>query len=298
MTLRRRHKTTVNQHTSPEAVEQWLSSVTRVLSGCRVGAKPVNLPVDSGGTNEREEAGSCMSTATEPWTACAVSPRSRSSSFTSGITRGPFPTLDYQKKQIRIFAAYKLNIYSPYFENSLQYTSEPLAAPPGGAMTRDEVKELVEYARHYHITLNPQQEAFGHLHHVLLYDLYADSAEVPHGSVLAPGQPGSLELIEKFTRIGPDAMQYDVTVNDPKTWTRPWTVKQELMRQDEQANRIYYEPRCHEGNFGLPTMLRGARAEERAFARGEGPDPAPAFSRISTIGASAVSQACKRGVTP
>ena len=46
------------------------------------------------------------------------------------------------------------------------------------------------------------------------------------------------------------------------------------MRQDDEANRIYYEPRCHEGNFGLPTMLRGARAEERAFARGEGPDPA------------------------
>jgi len=40
-------------------------------------------------------------------------------------------------------------------------------------------------------------------------------------------------------------------------------VKQELIRQDEQANRIYYEPRCHEGNFGLPTMLFGARAEER-----------------------------------
>jgi len=115
------------------------------------------------------------------------------------LSRGPFPTLDYQKKQIRTFAAYKLNIYSPYFENSLQYASEPLTAPPGGAMTRDEVKELVEYARNYHVTLIPQQEAFGHLHHVLLYDLYSDLAEVPHGSVLAPGQPGSLQLIEKWS---------------------------------------------------------------------------------------------------
>ena len=115
------------------------------------------------------------------------------------LSNGPFPTLDYQKKQIRTFAAYKLNIYSPYFENSLQYASEPLAAPPGGAMTRDEVKELVEYARHYHVTLIPQQEAFGHLHHLLLYDLYADLAEVPHGTVLAPGQPGSLQLVEKWS---------------------------------------------------------------------------------------------------
>jgi hypothetical protein len=115
------------------------------------------------------------------------------------LSRGPFPTLDYQKKQIRNFAAYKLNIYSPYFEDSLQYASEPLAAPPGGAMTRDEVKELVEYAGRYHVTLIPQQEAFGHLHHVLLYDLYSELAEVPHGSVLAPGQPGSLQLIEKWS---------------------------------------------------------------------------------------------------
>jgi hypothetical protein len=51
-------------------------------------------------------------------------------------------------------------------------------------------------------------------------------------------------------------------------------VKQEMVRQDERANRIYYEPRCHEGNYGLPTMLLGTRAEERAFARGQGPDPA------------------------
>jgi len=51
-------------------------------------------------------------------------------------------------------------------------------------------------------------------------------------------------------------------------------VKQELVRQDEEANRIYHEPRCHEGNFGLPTMLLGARTEDRAFAKGQGPDPA------------------------
>jgi hypothetical protein len=57
-------------------------------------------------------------------------------------------------------------------------------------------------------------------------------------------------------------------------WTRPWTVKQEMNRQDEQANRIYYEPRCHEGNYGLPALLAGARVEEKAFAEGRGPDPA------------------------
>jgi hypothetical protein len=84
----------------------------------------------------------------------------------------------------------------------------------------------------------------------------------------------NLRLVERFTRVDANTIEYSVTVNDPTTWTKPWTAKQELVRQDEQANRIYYEPRCHEGNFGLPTMLLGARAEERAFARGEGPNPA------------------------
>ena len=83
-----------------------------------------------------------------------------------------------------------------------------------------------------------------------------------------------LHLVERFTRLDAKTIEYAVTIEDPTTWTRPWTVKQEMARQDEQANRIYYEPRCHEGNYGLPTMLLGTRAEERAFAKGQGADPA------------------------
>ena len=114
------------------------------------------------------------------------------------LSRGPVPTLDYQKKQIRTFAAYKLNVYSPYFEHTLAYNSNPLIAPPGGAMTREQVRELVAYARRYHVDVIPEQEAFGHLHHVLKYDLYDHLAETPHGHVLAPGQPGSLDLIKQW----------------------------------------------------------------------------------------------------
>ncbi len=83
-----------------------------------------------------------------------------------------------------------------------------------------------------------------------------------------------LRLLERFTRVDTNTIEYSVTIEDAATWTKPWTVKQEFVRQDEQANRIYYEPRCHEGNYGLPTMLLGTRVEEQAFRRGEGPDPA------------------------
>jgi hypothetical protein len=88
------------------------------------------------------------------------------------------------------------------------------------------------------------------------------------------GARENLHLVERFTRLDANTIDYSVTIEDPTVWTRSWTVKQDLVRQDGQANRIYYEPRCHEGNFGLPSMLLGTRMEERAFAKGEGPDPA------------------------
>jgi hypothetical protein len=84
----------------------------------------------------------------------------------------------------------------------------------------------------------------------------------------------NLHLVERWTRVNASTLEYAVTIEDPTTWTKPWTIKQEMTGQSEQANRIYYEPRCHEGNYGLPGMLAGRRAEEAAFAEGRGPDPA------------------------
>jgi hypothetical protein len=84
----------------------------------------------------------------------------------------------------------------------------------------------------------------------------------------------NLHLIERWTRLDANTLEYVVTIVDPTTWTKPWTIKQEMKRQDEGANRIYYEPRCHEGNFGMVGMLAGTRDSERAFAEGRGPDPA------------------------
>jgi hypothetical protein len=88
------------------------------------------------------------------------------------------------------------------------------------------------------------------------------------------GARENLHLIERWTRTSPNSLEYVVTIEDPTVWTRPWTVKQEFTRQNEGANRVYYEPRCIEGNYGLPGLLHGRRIEERAFADGRGPDPA------------------------
>jgi hypothetical protein len=83
-----------------------------------------------------------------------------------------------------------------------------------------------------------------------------------------------LHLVERWTRVDPETIDYVVTIDDPTTWVRSWTARQELKKQSDAENRIYYEPRCHEGNYGLIALLSGARASEKAYAEGRGPDPA------------------------
>jgi hypothetical protein len=88
------------------------------------------------------------------------------------------------------------------------------------------------------------------------------------------GSRENLHLVERWTRTGPSSLEYAVTVEDPTVWTRPWTARQEFTKQSDAENRIYYEPRCLEGNYGLPGLLHGRRTEEALFAQGRGPDPA------------------------
>jgi len=88
------------------------------------------------------------------------------------------------------------------------------------------------------------------------------------------GARENLHLLERWTRTGPRTLAYEVTIEDPTVWTRPWTVKQEFSQQSNEENRFYAEPRCHEGNYGLPGLLHGRRVEDAAFAQGRGPDPA------------------------
>jgi hypothetical protein len=113
-------------------------------------------------------------------------------------SRGPLPNMEFLKREVRTLAAYKCNILSPYFEGTFAYASTPAAAFPGGAMTPEEGRELVAYAAKYHITIIPEQEAFGHLHHVLKFEQYSGLGETPRGAVLAPGDPGSLPQIGEW----------------------------------------------------------------------------------------------------
>jgi hypothetical protein len=78
-----------------------------------------------------------------------------------------------------------------------------------------------------------------------------------------PGDPGhhsaDLKLTERLTRVGADTINYQATIDDPKTWTQPWTILIPLSRNDRYQLLEYA---CHEGNIAMGDILSGARADE------------------------------------
>ena len=122
------------------------------------------------------------------------------------ISRGPIPTLGYLKNQIRTLAEFKINLLGFNMEHVFYFHSQPLVSPKDGstkgesdraALTPTEIKELVDYAAKYFVTILPEQQAFGHLHQLLKYEIYSDLAETPHGHVLTPTNPKTYDFIRQ-----------------------------------------------------------------------------------------------------
>jgi hypothetical protein len=69
-----------------------------------------------------------------------------------------------------------------------------------------------------------------------------------------------LHVIERLSRDGPETLRYEITIDDPETWTKPWS----LMIPLRHSPNPVFEYACHEGNYGMIGILAGARAEEQA----------------------------------
>ena len=72
-----------------------------------------------------------------------------------------------------------------------------------------------------------------------------------------------MRVIERFTRVAEDLIEYGFTVEDEATWARPWTAVMPMQR----GRGPLFEHACHEGNYGLTNILAGARAEEARAAQ-------------------------------
>ena len=112
-----------------------------------------------------------------------------------------------------------------------------------------------------------------HIHDTLLLDLgdsrgwfdgnalVVEATNFTSRSAYRGGSP-SMKLTERFTPMAPGVVEWKVTFDDPRTWTRPWSFAMTLTRKD-QGEQVY-EYACHEGNYGLKNILTGARADDRA----------------------------------
>ena len=86
---------------------------------------------------------------------------------------------------------------------------------------------------------------------------------------------GNMRLIERFTRTGPNSLMYEWTVDDPETFTKPWSARYPMFTPTGvHGDDTIFEYACHEGNYGLLDSLSGARATEKAAAGKGGPPPA------------------------
>jgi hypothetical protein len=74
------------------------------------------------------------------------------------------------------------------------------------------------------------------------------------------GASQALRIVERFTPAGPNVISWSVTLDDARTWARPWTFSMNLTKDDSQP---VFEYACHEGNYGLTNILSAARAEEK-----------------------------------
>jgi len=79
------------------------------------------------------------------------------------------------------------------------------------------------------------------------------------------GSRETLRLVERFSRVGADSINYSVTIDDPSTFTKPWTIGVPLKSDNEQTEIFEYA--CHEGNYAMRNILSGARADEQAAAK-------------------------------
>jgi hypothetical protein len=90
--------------------------------------------------------------------------------------------------------------------------------------------------------------------------LVVDVTNFPASMINYRGAGPNLHLTEKFRRIGPDTVRYEVTVEDASTFSRPWTAALYLRHSDQPD---VFEYACHEGNYAMRNILSGARAAEK-----------------------------------
>jgi len=90
--------------------------------------------------------------------------------------------------------------------------------------------------------------------------LVVETTNLTKAAAYRGADPATFRVVERFTRVAPDTIQWTATMEDPATWTRPWTIAMPLVL-DKQSPILPFE--CHEHNYGMVNILKAARAAEK-----------------------------------
>lgn len=110
------------------------------------------------------------------------------------ISRGPIPTIEFMKSQIRRLAEMKINVLTHYVEHVVKTKKHPRIAPEDGSYTIEEWKEISDYAKKYFITVIGSFQSFGHFQNILSNPEYAHLGE--SGSLISPVKPESYQFLK------------------------------------------------------------------------------------------------------
>lgn len=133
------------------------------------------------------------------------------------ISRGPVPTKNFLKAEIRRLAELKYNYLTYYTEHIFKTRAHPEFAPPGGSLTAADIQELVEYAQKYHIELVGNFQAFGHFYNILKHPQFEHLGE--NDWVISPALEESYQLLEDIiSEIAAAYPSHYFNVNSDETW--------------------------------------------------------------------------------
>src|SRR5262249_45472200 len=96
-------------------------------------------------------------------------------------------------------------------------------------------------------------------------------------SVYRNANPDTLKITERFTKVAPNKLRWSVTLDDPKTWMKPWTFSMPLTLNDAEPIQLY---ECHEGNYGLRNIPSAGRGEERGLSNATEPEGFGGYVRL------------------
>jgi hexosaminidase len=114
------------------------------------------------------------------------------------MSRGPAPNLNYLKRIVRTIAQFKMNLLFVYLEDTFRLKGQPLVGVLSDTLSPEDWKELVSYARGYHVDIIPATQACGHMHKVMRFEQYSGLAERPHGHVFAADDSQVLAFLNQM----------------------------------------------------------------------------------------------------